>query len=283
MALQSTVNTAYAKGVAGDMVNPGSGQNVFTPINPIADGPVNVGSFVFPGSDPYTQASNAATVENAGSDTYAIACTPSAGTAVSGNVTVANDGSQLILQSSVGSINQTASGATSGTATVSIPVGADFAGSITLAGHTVGTVADGSASVGSDQTATGTNSSVTVSAVSYDGNVITVTFTATWTATTKGTAVMGFVVRVLEYPNYNLTSEGTLQVPSGYGLSVAVKGAFYAVSTTAATVGQAVFASETDGSISTDEVGGSVSGSVETDFIVKQGGAAGDLIVISNL
>ena len=94
---------------------------------------------------------------------------------------------------------------------------------------------------------------------------------------------MGFVVRVLEYPNYNLTSEGTLQVPSGYGLSVAVKGAFYAVSTTAATVGQSVFASETDGSISTAASSGSVSGSVKTDFVVKQGGAAGDLIVISNL
>ena len=283
MALQSSVNTEYAKGVPGDMVNPGFGQNVFTPINPMADGPVNVGSFVFPGSDPYTMASNAATVDTAGTDTYAVALTPTTeGASFSGNITVENNGSEIVLLSSVGAINQTASAETSGTATLTIPVGADFAGSVNIGSVKVAEVADGTATPEETLEATGTSSKLTVASTEYDGTNITITFSVSWTA--KGTAekVMGFVVRVVQYPNYVLTSEGTLQVPSGHGLAVAVRGDFYAVSNAAATVGQAVFASTTDGSISTGTVGDSVDGCVETDFIVKQGGAAGDLIVISN-
>ena len=64
------------------------------------------------------------------------------------------------------------------------------------------------------------------------------------------TAVLGFVERVINYVNYEIVSDGTLTVPEGSNLTVAVKGDYWAVSTTKATVGQAVLASTADGSIS---------------------------------
>lgn len=97
-----------------------------------------------------------------------------------------------------------------------------------------------------------------------------------------GEVVKGFVQRVVNYPNYNLLSSGSLTVSAGSNMSVAVKGDFYAVSATAATVGQSVFASETDGSIKTGTASSTVSGYVETSWKVKKGGAIGELIVISN-
>lgn len=283
MALQSFVNKEYALGVPGDMVNPGASQNVFTPVNPKAEGPVKVGSFVFPGSDPYATASNTAANIPVGSDTYAVAATPTTGNAITGDMTAANDGSTVSLVSSVGAVNVSEASATAATANLVIPVGAGFAGTVTVGGKSVATIgADGQVSMGSTLVATGTNSTVTVSTVTYTGSDVTVALSVAWTATGTATAVMGFVVRVQMYPNYNLTSSGTLEVPSGSALSVAVRGDFYAISATAATIGQKVFANTTDGSISTGEASGTVSGSVETDFVVKKGGAAGDLIVIGN-
>lgn len=98
----------------------------------------------------------------------------------------------------------------------------------------------------------------------------------------SGSSVSGFAMRVQSYPNYTITSSGSLVAPAGEGIAVAVKGYFYAVSATAATVGQAVFAVTTDGSIKTGTAGGTVSGAVETSFKVMKAGAAGDTIVIGN-
>ena len=275
MALQSYVNTEYALGVAGDEVNPGEGQNIFTPVNPVAEGPVNVGSFVFPGSDPYTTASNSVDSSSAGSDSYAF----EAGS-VSGDLTVSSDGSDITLQSSAGAVNKTNGTATTANGTLTILVGTDFSGNVTLGGQTIATVADGSATLGSTLTATGTNSTVTVSAVTYSGSDLVVTFDAAWTATVTATEVMGFVKRNQFYPMYDITSAGTLTVPEGSALSVAVRGDFYAVSSTDATIGQAVFASTADGSVSTGTAGSPGSGKVDTGWTVKRGGAAGELIVI---
>lgn len=272
MALQAFVNKEYAPGVAGDMVNPGEGQNVFTPVNPIADGDVNVGSFVFPGSDPYAQASNAAAVDTAGTDTYAVA----AGSVASGNLSVINDGVDVVVQTTVGSFNNAAG-------TLTIPVGSDFTGDITIGGVKVASVAAGGAVTAGTLTGTGTASSFAVSKTEYVGDNIVVTMTVTWTGSSTGAKVMGFVVRDQMYPNYKLDSSGTLTVPAGFGLNVAVKGAFYAVAKTDATIGQAVFASTADGSISTDSAGETVASHVETDFVVKRGGSAGELIVIGNV
>lgn len=102
----------------------------------------------------------------------------------------------------------------------------------------------------------------------------------------KGTgAPLGFaVVREITNPlGYNESASNT--VPTGFPVSVAVKGDFAVITGTAATVGQSVFAVLADGSIKTGEKGSTVEGAVETDYKVVNingGGAVGDIIVISN-
>lgn len=98
-------------------------------------------------------------------------------------------------------------------------------------------------------------------------------------------APLGFAVREITNPlGYNESASNT--VPKGFPVSVAVKGDFAVVVTgTAATVGQSVFAVLADGSIKTGTAGDTVEDAVETDYKVVNingGGAAGDIIVISN-
>lgn len=97
-------------------------------------------------------------------------------------------------------------------------------------------------------------------------------------------APLGFAVREITNPlGYNKSASNT--VPKGFPVSVAVKGDFAVVTSTDATVGQSVFAVLADGSIKTGEKGGTVDDAVETDYKVVNingGGAAGDIIVISN-
>lgn len=103
----------------------------------------------------------------------------------------------------------------------------------------------------------------------------------------KGTgtgAPLGFAVREITNPlGYNESASNT--VPTGFPVSVAVKGDFAVITGTAATVGQSVFAVLEDGSIKTGKKGDTVEGAVETDYKVVNingGGAVGDIIVISN-
>lgn len=97
-------------------------------------------------------------------------------------------------------------------------------------------------------------------------------------------APLGFAVREITNPlGYNESASKT--VPKGFPVSVAVKGDFAVVTGTAATVGQSVFAVLADGSIKTGKAGGIVENAVETNYKVVNingGGAAGDIIVISN-
>lgn len=93
------------------------------------------------------------------------------------------------------------------------------------------------------------------------------------------TEVLGFVERTISYVNYDLTSPGTLNVPEGAALTVAVRGDYWAVSTTAAAVGQKVLASTADGSIST---GTADATHLDTGWVVKTPGAKGEPIIISN-
>lgn len=93
---------------------------------------------------------------------------------------------------------------------------------------------------------------------------------------------LGFVVRKITNP-LGIDVKASNTVPVGYPVSVEVKGDFFAVTTTDATVGQKVFAVLADGTIKT---GGTaqepIGDAVETDFEVIQAGAAGDVIIISN-
>lgn len=101
----------------------------------------------------------------------------------------------------------------------------------------------------------------------------------------KGTdAPLGFAVREITNPlGYNESASNT--VPTGFPVSVAVKGDFAVITGTIATVGQSVFAVLADGSIKTGSKGEKIDDAVETDYKVVNingGGAAGDIIVISN-
>lgn len=97
-------------------------------------------------------------------------------------------------------------------------------------------------------------------------------------------APLGFAVREITNPlGYNKSASNT--VPKGFPVSVAVQGDFAVITRTTATVGQSVFAVLEDGTIKTDTAGATVDGAVETDYKVVDingGGAAGDIIVISN-
>lgn len=95
----------------------------------------------------------------------------------------------------------------------------------------------------------------------------------------SATEVLGFVERVINYINTDVFEAGTLTVPAGSALTVAVCGDYWAVSSTAATVGQKVLASKTDGSVSTGTPDAS---HIDTGWIVKTPGGVGEPIIISN-
>lgn len=95
----------------------------------------------------------------------------------------------------------------------------------------------------------------------------------------EATEVLGFVERVINYVNYDIFSDGTLAVPEGSALTVAVRGDYWAVSTTKATAGQKVLASTVDGSVSTGTPDGT---HLDTGWTVKTPGEIGEPIIISN-
>lgn len=74
----------------------------------------------------------------------------------------------------------------------------------------------------------------------------------------------------------------SMLIRGGVEVSPKVGGDFWAKSKTVAIVGQKVFASIIDGTISTGAVGATVSDHVETDWYISQGAAVGDLIIISS-
>lgn len=92
---------------------------------------------------------------------------------------------------------------------------------------------------------------------------------------------LGFAVREITNP-LGINEEASNVVPTDYPVSVEVKGDFFAVTTTAATVGQKVFAVLADGTIKTEAAQTTVGDAVETDFEVIKAGAANDVIIISN-
>lgn len=95
------------------------------------------------------------------------------------------------------------------------------------------------------------------------------------------TAPDGFISR-----NYNalintLSAESSMTIPAGRTLALHSKGDFWAKTKTVATVGQKVFASTTTGEVSTGAAGASVSGHVETAFVVATAAGVNELIKIT--
>lgn len=95
-------------------------------------------------------------------------------------------------------------------------------------------------------------------------------------------APLGFVERILANYNYDLTSEGTMLIPEGGLVTVALRGDFYVAADTTVTVGMAVFASTTNGAVKFATAGSTQGGYVETPYKAMTAGAQGDMIIISN-
>ena len=98
----------------------------------------------------------------------------------------------------------------------------------------------------------------------------------------SGATPLGIVENTLSFVNDDVRSAGTLAVPNGSSLSTVRRGDLYVVASTAAAEGQKVFAVLADGSIKTGTAGAAVAGAIETAWKVTEGGAAGELITISN-
>lgn len=96
------------------------------------------------------------------------------------------------------------------------------------------------------------------------------------------TAPAGFVTR-----NGNTAvitqwlGESSMVIPEGVNVTLHTRGDFFAETSTVATVGQKIFASETDGSVCTGAAGATIAGFVETNFTAASSCAAGELVVIS--
>lgn len=76
-------------------------------------------------------------------------------------------------------------------------------------------------------------------------------------------------------------AETSMLIPAGFGVTVYDRADFWAKSTTAATVNQKVFASDTTGELATGAAGATVSGFTETEFKVASIGDVGKLIKIT--
>lgn len=92
----------------------------------------------------------------------------------------------------------------------------------------------------------------------------------------------GFIHRDHQALNYALLSESTMTIPEGYGVTVHNNGDFWVRTTTAATVGQKVFASNLDGTIATDTAGATVADHTETKWTVASPADADELIKITS-
>ena len=97
-------------------------------------------------------------------------------------------------------------------------------------------------------------------------------------ASTVGTdKPLGFLERVQNFSNYNGSVEGTLEVPAGSEVNVAVKGDFFIAADASVSVGDTVYADPATGAasfIGTDKTA--------TDFKAFTSGASGDMVVITN-
>ena len=89
-------------------------------------------------------------------------------------------------------------------------------------------------------------------------------------------APVGFVERVQNYQYYDIDSEGTLVVPNGAAVEIAVKGDFFVQADASVSVGDTVYANITTGAATF-----SSSGATDTGFKAFTAGASGDMVIIT--
>ena len=73
----------------------------------------------------------------------------------------------------------------------------------------------------------------------------------------------------------------SMTVPSGLPVTLYDRGDFWAVATTAATVGQKIFSNDTTGTLATGAAGATVAGHTETNYTVAKSGGVGVVIKIT--
>lgn len=89
-------------------------------------------------------------------------------------------------------------------------------------------------------------------------------------------APLGFMERVQNFANYTLGEDGTLVIPDGAEVNVAIKGDFFVQADAAVSVGDTVYANNTTGAATFDSTGATDSG-----FKAFTSGASGDMVIIT--
>lgn len=106
---------------------------------------------------------------------------------------------------------------------------------------------------------------------------------ATGKVTNAGSGVpTGFVHREQQGVITIWLAEATMFIPAGLGVTLHNGGDFWVATKTAATLGQKIFASNTDGTVSTAAAGATVAGHTETNMFVGSAGAIGALIKMTS-
>jgi hypothetical protein len=103
------------------------------------------------------------------------------------------------------------------------------------------------------------------------------------TVTNSGSGVpTGFVHLEQQGLITTFLAEAGTTIQAGSMVTLHVAGDFWVKTATAATLGQKIFASNTDGSVKTAAAGATVTGYTETKWYVMSAGAVGDVIKMSS-
>jgi hypothetical protein len=90
-------------------------------------------------------------------------------------------------------------------------------------------------------------------------------------------APLGFMERVQNFDNYNIAVDGTLVVPAGSEVNVAIKGDFFVVADASVSVGDTVYADTTTGAVTFT----SGDDTEDSGFVAFTSGASGDMVIIT--
>lgn len=91
----------------------------------------------------------------------------------------------------------------------------------------------------------------------------------------------GFIHRDMQALITTWLAEASMNIPAGQPVTLMSAGDFWAQTLTVATVGQKVFASNTDGTIKTGAAGATIAGYTETKWFVGSAAAANELVKIT--
>ena len=91
----------------------------------------------------------------------------------------------------------------------------------------------------------------------------------------------GFIHRDMQALITAYLGSASMVIPAGLPVTVFKAGEFWAQTLTAATIGQKVFASNTDGSVKTGAAGATITGYTETGWYVDSAANANELVKIS--